>query len=193
MGGTSIINARCGVVADLDILRLSTVNATPSATATVSRFRLTRRKEPRSLAANVHRGAIWSFAGTIILKFSSVGTTAIVARILSPHDFGVFAVAMTVFTIVTALGEFGVTSCLARADLDVESLAPTLWSVSRHRACLWPACSTSSPRRSQPGLGSPDAAHPVQVMSIVMVIWGISRSPDGPVRTGFQGRCALPG
>jgi lipopolysaccharide exporter len=138
------------------------------------------------LAANVRRGAIWSFASTIILRLSSIGITAIVARILSPHDFGVFAVATIVFTIVTALGEFGVTSCLARADFDVESLAPTLWSVSLASSLLMAGVLYEFAAPISASLGSPDAAHPVQVMSLVMVMWGIVAVPTAQCVRDFR-------
>jgi lipopolysaccharide exporter len=162
------------------------MTAPPSATASVSRFHLIHRGEPRSLAANVRRGAIWSFAGTMILKFSSVGTTAIVARILTPHDFGVFAVALTVFTIVTAIGEFGVISCLSRADLDVESLAPTLWTVSLASSLLMAGLLYEFATPISASLGSREAAGPVQAMSIVMVIWGIVAVPTAQCVRDFR-------
>ena len=162
------------------------MNASSSATATAPRLRPAHAKQPRSLAANVRRGAIWSFAGTLIFRFSSVGITAIVAHILSPHDFGVFAVAATVYTIVSALGEFGVTSCLARADLDAESLAPTLWSVSLASSLLIAGVLYKFATPISASLGSQDAGRPVQVMSIVMVIWGLSAVPTAQCVRDFR-------
>ena len=81
--------------------------------ATIPRVRPDRPKQPRSLNANIRSGAIWSLASTLILRLAGIGVMAIVARLLGPSDFGVFAVATTAFTIVAAVGEFGVTSCLA--------------------------------------------------------------------------------
>jgi PST family polysaccharide transporter len=140
----------------------------------------------------VRNGAIWSFTSTIFLRLSGIGIMAIVARLLSPHDFGVFAVATTVFTIVTALGEFGVTSCLARADLDVEALAPTLWSVSVASSLLMAGVLYKFAGPIAASLGSPDAARPVQVMGLVMVFWGLSAVPTAQcVREFKQGTIFL--
>ncbi len=138
------------------------------------------------MAANVRRGAVWSFASTIILRLSSIGITAIVARILSPHDFGVFAVATTVFTIVTALGEFGVSSCIQRADFDVDSIAPTLWSFSLASSLLMAGVLYEFATPISASLGSRDAARPVQVMSIVMLLWGIGAVPTGQCLRDFR-------
>jgi PST family polysaccharide transporter len=140
----------------------------------------------------VRRSAIWSFSSTIILRFAGIGVTAIVARILTPHDFGVFAVATTVFTIVSALGEFGVTSCLARADLDVTALAPTLWTVSLASSLVMASVLFVFAEPISTALGSRDATHPVQVMAIVMVIWGASAVPMAQcVRDFKQGKIFL--
>ncbi len=160
--------------------------AAPS--ATITRSASAGNREPRSLFAHVRSGAIWNFSSTILLKLSSIGVTAIVARILSPHDFGVFAVATTVFTIVTALGEFGVTSCLARVDLDPEALAPTLWSVSLVSSLLMAGVLYKFAEPIAASLGSRDAARPVQVMGLVMVFWGISAVPTAQCVREFKQR-----
>ncbi len=167
------------------MLRLSTMKVSSSA-PTTPRLGPTRPAKPQSLAANVRRGAIWSVAGTIILRFSSIGVTAVVARILTPHDFGVFAVATTTFTIVSAVGEFGVTSCLARADLNADNLAPTLWSVSLASSLVMAGILYEFAAPIATALGSRDAGRPVQVMSIVMVIWGLSAVPTAQCIRDFR-------
>src|SRR5689334_3168037 len=82
--------------------------------------------EPRSLSASVRRGALWVVASNLLLRLATVFLTAIIAHILSPRDFGVFAVALTAYVIVSSIGELGVSSCLFRADLDIDKLAPTV-------------------------------------------------------------------
>ena len=123
---------------------------------------------------------------TVFLRLSGIGVTAIVARILSPHDFGVFAIAVTVFTIVSALGEFGVTSCLARADLNVDALAPTLWSVSVVSSLLMAGLLYEFAQPIAASLGSPDATHAVQVMGIVVILQGISAVPTAQCVRDFR-------
>lgn len=150
------------------------------------------RHNVRSLSANVRRGATWNMASTLLLKFSSIGITALVARILSPHDFGVFAVANTVFTIISAFGEFGVISCLARADLRVSDMAPTMWSVSLGSSVVVAALLDFFAEPIASALGSPDGADPVRIMAIVMILTGIVAVPTGQcVRDFKQGRIFL--
>ena len=123
---------------------------------------------------------------TLFLRLSSIGVTAFVAHILSPHDFGVFAVATTVFTIVFALGELGVISCLARADLDVDALAPTLWSVSLLSSLLMAGALYKFAGPIAAALGSRDAAPTVQVMGIVMLLVGIVAVPTAQCVRDFR-------
>src|SRR5689334_2408135 len=86
--------------------------------------------DTKSLSASVRRGALWVVASNLLLRLANVLLIAVVAHILSRHDFGVFAVALTAFAIVTSIAELGVSSCLMRADLDIDKLAPTVATVS---------------------------------------------------------------
>ena len=144
------------------------------------------QKKTKSFSANVRGGVVWNVASTLLLKFSNIGITALVARILTPHDFGVFAVASTVFTIVSAFAEFGVTSCLARADLRVGDLAPTLWSVSLGSSLLIAAALVFFARPIATELGSPDGAGPVRVMAIVMILIGVAAVPTAQCVRDFK-------
>jgi lipopolysaccharide exporter len=162
----------------------SAMTAAPG--GTITEVGTTPQQKPRSLSAHVRSGAIWNMGTTIFLRLSGIGVTAIVARILSPHDFGVFAVATTVFTIAWALGEFGVTSCLVRADLDVDALAPTLWSVSLISTLVMAGLLVKFAGPIAASLGSADAARPVQVMGIVVVIQGIAAVPTAQCTRDFR-------
>src|SRR5260370_42652212 len=82
--------------------------------------------DSQSLSASVRRGALWVVPSNLLLRLANVGLTAVVAHILSPHDFGVFAVALNAYTIISSFGELGVSSCFIRADPDIDSLAPPL-------------------------------------------------------------------
>jgi lipopolysaccharide exporter len=146
----------------------------------------TTLRQPRTLSSDVRRGAIWNMAETMLLRLSSIGITAIVARIMDPRTFGVFAVASTVFIIVSALGNFGVASCLARADLDLDSLAPTMVSVSLLTSAALAAVMVLYARPIAAALGSADAADPVKVMAIAVMLAGIFATPTAQCVREFK-------
>src|SRR5215472_4052144 len=95
------------------------------------------RGDPPSLSARVRRGALWSALSTLVLRLVTIAITAVVAHILTPRDFGVFTVALTAYLIVSSLGELGIASCLVRADLDLDAMAPTMVTVSLTTSALF--------------------------------------------------------
>jgi PST family polysaccharide transporter len=138
--------------------------------------RLSRQDAP-SLSASVRRGALWSMLSTLLLRLSNVAITAVVAHILAPKDFGVFTVALTVYTIVFNLSEFGVASCLVRADLDIDAMAPTMVTVSLATSAI---CGETMAVYAKPiatALGSADGAQAIRVMSLVVLINGLFAVP----------------
>jgi lipopolysaccharide exporter len=144
----------------------------------VLRAKRVARVETRPLSVSVRNSAVWNVASTLTLRVAGILVTAIVAHILDPHDFGVFAVALTAFTIVTSLGDFGITSCLARADLDINLLAPTLTSVSLAMSALLAGAMTIFARPIAAALGSADAAGPVRVMALTVIVVGVFAVPS---------------
>jgi lipopolysaccharide exporter len=125
----------------------------------------------------VRRGALWSALSTLILRLSNVAVTAVVAHILAPRDFGVFTVALTAYTIVFSLSEFGVASCLVRADLDIDAMAPTMVTVSLTTSAICAEAMTVFARPIAIALGSADGTAPIRVMALVVLINGLFAVP----------------
>jgi PST family polysaccharide transporter len=146
----------------------------------------TRGDEPRELSADVRRGALWNIGSTILLRLASIFTTAIIARILNPRDFGVFAVALTAYGIVSAVGELGVAACLVRADLDLDSLAPTMATVSLTTSAVLAFAMAAFARPIAAALGSAAAAGPVRVMSLAVLLVGVFAVPGAQLVRDFK-------
>ena len=140
----------------------------------------------RSLSSSVRRGALWVVASNVLLRLTNVAITAVVARILSPPDFGVFAVALTAFAIVSSLGELGVSACLMRADLDIDRLAPTIVTVSISSSAIMAAAMAAFARPIAAALGSAAAAGPVRVMSIAVFSVGVFAVPNSQLMRDFK-------
>ncbi len=121
-----------------------------------------------------------------LLRLGTVLTTAVVAHILVPRDFGVYAVALTAYGIVSAIGEFGLGSCLVRADLDADSLAPTLATFAMVTNAVQAAAMVTFARPIAVALGSGAAAGPIRVLAIPMVVAGISAVPSAQLVRDFR-------
>jgi PST family polysaccharide transporter len=118
-----------------------------------------------TLDAKAHRGALWSGVNMIVTKFAGIAITIVIVRIVSPHDFGVFAAALIVHTIVSSFAELGVSSCVARRDLKLEDTAPTVAAISLITGLLL-AVIVFGLGQIASILGAPDAEGPIQVLSL---------------------------
>jgi PST family polysaccharide transporter len=142
--------------------------------------------DSKSLSASVRKGALWVAASNLLLRFANIFLTAIVAHILSPHDFGVFAVALTAYAIVSSIGELGVSACLIRADLDIDSLAPTVATVSVLSSTILAGVMAAFATPIATALGSAAAAGPVRVMAIPVFLVGVFAVPTSQMVRDFR-------
>jgi len=142
--------------------------------------------DSRSLSASIRRGAIWVVASNLLLRLANVALTAIVAHILSPRDFGVFAVALTAYVIVSSIGELGVASCLFRADLDIDSLAPTVATIALTSSAVLAFAMAAFAAPIAAALGSAAAAGPIRVMSLSVLLIGVLAVPNAQMIRDFK-------
>src|SRR5215475_4473493 len=142
--------------------------------------------DPQSLSASVRRGALWVVASNLLLRLANISVTAVVAHILSPHDFGIFAVALTAYAIISSLGELGVSACLIRADLDIDSLAPTVTTISVLSGAAFAGAMAALARPIATALGSQAAVGPIRVLSLAVLLLGIFAVPTSQMAREFK-------
>src|SRR5258708_1405858 len=134
--------------------------------------------DSRSLSATARRGALWVVASNLLLRLANVLLTAVVAHILSVPDFGVFAVALTAYVIVSSIADVGVSSCLFRADLDIDSLAPTVAAIALGSSAILAGAMVAFARPVAAALGSAEAVGPIRVMAISVLFTGVFAVPN---------------
>lgn len=122
----------------------------------------------------------------MILRLANITIMAIVARTLSPRDFGVFAVALTVHAIVSSIAELGVASCLVREEVDPEELAPTVAAISLLSSAALAIAMFVFARPLATALGSADAAGPMRVMALAVMLVGIFAVPGAELAREFR-------
>jgi lipopolysaccharide exporter len=142
--------------------------------------------DSRALSSSVRRGALWVVASNVLLRLANVLITAFVAHILSPHDFGIFAVALIAFAVVSSIGELGVSSCLIRADLDVDHLAPTVATVTVISSTTLAGAMAVFARPMAAALGSAAAAAPIRVLSLAVLAIAVSAVPNAQLARNFK-------
>jgi PST family polysaccharide transporter len=121
-----------------------------------------------------------------LLRLANVLITAVVAHILSPHDFGVFAVALTAYVIVGSIYDVGVSSCLMRADLDIDSLAPTVATIALVSSAILAGAMVAFARPFAVALGSPAAVGPIRVIALGVLFAGFFAVPNAQLIRDFK-------
>lgn len=140
-----------------------------------------------SLISRATRGAAWSAVSTIVLRMGSVVIGIILARVLAPEQFGVYAVALTVQGILITLADLGLSADIVRSD-DPEKIAPTVATLSLASGALVAAMTLASSSTLATLLGSPSAAPAIAVLSGTLLLAGASAVPYGFLQRRFQQR-----
>ncbi|MBF8191065.1 oligosaccharide flippase family protein [Nonomuraea sp. K274] len=71
------------------------------------------------------RGLRWSLLGNLVMKAGSFGMSLILARLLVPEDFGVFAIALAASQFVVYINDAGVIASTVQWRGKLEEVAPT--------------------------------------------------------------------
>ena len=129
-----------------------------------------------SLGAKAAKGAVWSAASSIILRLGSLTVGIILARLLTPEQFGVYAVALTVQSILMTIADLGLSADLVRSK-EPEKIAPTVATLGLVSSSLVTAVTFFGSPLLAELLGSPEAAPAIAVLAFTLLLAGVSLVP----------------
>lgn len=142
---------------------------------------------PASLGATAARGAAWSGVSTVVLRLGSVIVGVVLARILTPDQFGVYAVALTVQGILMTVADLGLSSEVIRSE-EPDRVAPTVATFGLISGTSLTVAAVALSGRLAALLGDPDAAGAIAVLSLTLMLAGVSIVPYGLMLRRFQQR-----
>ncbi|ACU35694.1 polysaccharide biosynthesis protein [Actinosynnema mirum DSM 43827] len=138
------------------------------------------------LGGRVGSAIRWSAINSLLQRVSQVGVGVLLARLIAPEQFGVFAVALVVLNIVLSVSEMGVSVALVRTDEPVEDLAPTVTTLSILSGCLlFGICVVGAPYFAE-AMDTPEATGVIRLMSFALVIAGASAVPGALLQREFR-------
>ncbi len=143
-------------------------------------------EEYRSIGRLAGRGAAWAVVANLTMRFASIAVTALLARLLSKEDFGVFAVALAVYLIVASLAEMGMASAIARAADEPDSIAPTVATLSIATSGLLGTVMAVASTPLAALLGQPGAAGPIRILSLSLLLTGLFAVPGAQLVREFR-------
>jgi O-antigen/teichoic acid export membrane protein len=96
----------------------------------------TNQHASEPLSTRVVRGGVWVFSLRIAARGLRFLRTVILARLLAPHDFGLFGIAMLSIAALEAFTQTGFEAALVQKEKNVESYLDTAWTISAVRGII---------------------------------------------------------
>ena len=139
-----------------------------------------------TLAAKASRALGWNFVNTALSRLGTLGISIMLARLLGPHVFGAFAVALVALYAMQTFNELGMSMAVVRWETDPRDIIPTITTVSvavsvvMYVGCFWIAPAYAS------AMGAPAATDVVRVLALAILIDGFCNTPAGLLQRRFQ-------
>ncbi|HKI66582.1 MAG TPA: oligosaccharide flippase family protein [Solirubrobacterales bacterium] len=149
-----------------------------------------RATEPagEELGARARRGMAWSLFNSGTARLLNVAAGMIVARVVTPDEFGAYTAALLVMTIVLSMNEAGLSVAVIRWKLGVDRIAPTAVSSSFASSAVWFALMLFGAPLIASLLNAPEATGPIRVLSLAILLDGVSTIPNALLMRAFQQR-----
>ena len=158
--------------------------ATPSKTS--ARGRTLQEQAPESLYATVRRALAWSTFGTVLLRIGNLVIGIVAARLLVPAEFGIFAVALIVHSVIINISDVGVSAYLVRHPAPSRTLVATVLTLAL-LVSVGLACGMALFARQLAGaLGGAQATDVIRALSITVVLAGFTSVPGAMLIRAFR-------
>lgn len=139
-----------------------------------------------TVGAQAGRGLRWSLLGNVVLKLGSFALGLTLARLLTPADFGVYAVALAALNFLMHVNDVGIIAATVQWRGRLADMVPTgstlavVFSTGVYGLCWWMAPAFAELA------GSPDAAGPIRLLTVGILIDGITAVRAGALIRRFQ-------
>jgi len=139
-----------------------------------------------TVGAQAGRGLRWSLLGNVVLKVGSFALGLTLARLLTPADFGVYAVALAALNFLMHVNDVGIIAATVQWRGRLADMVPTgstlavAFSLAVYGMCWWLAPAFAELA------GSPGAAGPIRLLTVGILIDGITAVRAGALIRRFQ-------
>ncbi len=131
----------------------------------------------KSLKQKTISGIKWQVVNNVLQKVISVGTFAVLARLLEPAAFGLFALAFVAIDGITLFKTAGIDDAvIQKKDLKDESTHTAFWMISGLGVVIFAICFISAPIASA-FFKNQDVRSVIQVLGTVILLGAFARIP----------------
>jgi PST family polysaccharide transporter len=137
------------------------------------------------------RQAAWNYLIFALSKSSTLLMTVIVARMLDPAEFGLFALALLVANLFDYVKDLGVAAAVVQNRRDWRVIAPTGLTLSVLFGIIASALLAGTAGLTAEGLGHPELTDLIRVLAIALGISALSVIPAAWLRRSMDFRSRL--
>ncbi|MBZ4486901.1 lipopolysaccharide biosynthesis protein [Microbacterium sp. cx-55] len=146
------------------------------------------REASAPLASRASAGAVWLTLQNWVTRLSGFVTVAILARLLTPGEFGLVAIAMTVLSMVYLFADLGFTTYVVQATtLTPRTTTTTFWA-STGLGLLLAGVLIVAAVPIAGFLGTPDAAAVIMAVAPAVAMVALAATPTALMRRGMRFR-----
>ncbi|MGX7678028.1 lipopolysaccharide biosynthesis protein [Jatrophihabitans sp. DSM 45814] len=143
------------------------------------------------LGKTMGKGLAWSLLNNAIGRLGNFLSGIIIVRILSPEDYGTYAVGMVVLAVVLSMNELGVSVAVVQRKGSVEGIAPTVATLSILSSLILAAVAFFAAPAVASTMDAPEAVGLIRLLVLGVVIDGIVSVPNALITRAFQQRTRL--
>lgn len=140
------------------------------------------------LGARARTGMAWSLLNSGAVRLLNVVAGLIIARIVTPSEFGTFSAGLLVMTIVLSMNEAGLSVAVIRWKEGVERIAPTAVTASFASSAVWSALMFLGAPVIAELLGAPEATTVIRILALGVLLDGVSTIPNALLMRAFRQR-----
>jgi O-antigen/teichoic acid export membrane protein len=132
------------------------------------------------------RGFRWSLTGTLLTKAGSFAMGLVLARLLAPADFGVYAIAIAATAVLMQINDVGLIAATVQWRGKLAEMAPTAATMAVvFGAVIYGAFYVAAPVFAS-AAGDAAAAPVVRLLALIIVIDGVTAVRSGALMRNFQ-------
>lgn len=133
----------------------------------------------------------WSLLNTAVGRFGTLAIGVVLARLLGPTEFGVFAVATVALLAILSFNDLGISLAIVRWDDEPKRIAPTVNSVAVLSSAVLTALVWLLAAPYADAMAAPGATWPVRWLSISILINGLVATPAAALQREMMQRHRL--
>jgi O-antigen/teichoic acid export membrane protein len=149
------------------------------------------RAAPPVLGRAMGKGLAWSLLNNIIGRAGNFLSGIVIVRILSPEQYGTYAVGMVVLSVLLSMNELGVSVAVVQRKGSVDEIAPTVMTLSVLSSLVLAVAAFFAAPSVASLLDAPEATNLIRLLLVGVLIDGLVAVPNALITRAFAQRVRL--